>query len=401
MRLPLLFIVSQTESKTVGTAMPIPSHFISASQAKSFNSQKTTCKFSFLRKSVFIAPKIFIQYRYLSFYFATVSSDKAKELLLTRFDIPANPIADINSAWFLAGSCFSENMGRMLGSLSVETLQNPFGIIYNPHSLANILGKIATEYRYSVHDFYYSGGRFVSLDHHGSFSHPDAAPLADRINLLHDQSFEFISQAQIACITLGTARVWEMHDPARIVANCHKIPASEFQNRMLSETEIRQELFNCVEYLRMMNPDIKVLFTVSPVKHLREGIVSNSISKARLLSALSSFLDDMPECAYFPAYEIVTEELRDHRFYADDLAHPSAWTIRYIFSRFSECYFNSHSRQYLDAAIRLARLLEHRPHQTDNASLSLIKQKWADEIAKIKASFPEKTHWAAFDRFIS
>ena len=330
-----------------------------------------------------------------------MSPSQIKEQLFTRFDIPANPLASINSSWFFAGSCFSENIGRMLGSLSVEILQNPFGIIYNPHSLASVLGKIATEYRYSAHDFYYSNGRFVSLDHHGSFSHPEAEPLAERINQLHDQSFEFISKSDIACITLGTAWVWEMRDPARIVANCHKIPAAEFHHRLLSETEVRQEIFKCVEYLKLINPGIKILFTISPVKHLREGILNNSMSKARLISSLASFLEQMPECSYFPAYEIVCDELRDHRFYAEDLAHPSAWTIRYIFNRFTECCFDSRTRNYLDAAIRLARLLEHRPHQTDKASLTALKQKWAEEIDKLKSDYPEKTHWAAFDKFVS
>lgn len=330
-----------------------------------------------------------------------MSSNKFKDQLFTHFEIAPNPIATLNSSWFFAGSCFSENIGRMLGSLSVETLSNPFGIIYNPHSLATILGKIATEYRYSVHDFYYTNGRFVSLDHHGSFSHAEAGPLADRINLVHDHTFEFISKAEIACITLGTAWVWEMRDPSRIVANCHKIPASEFQHRLLSETEVRQELFKCVEYLKLINPGIKILFTISPVKHLREGLLNNSISKARLLSALASFLEQMPQCAYFPAYEMVCEELRDHRFYAEDLAHPSAWTIRYIFSRFTECCFNQQAQNYLNAAIRLARLLEHRPHQTDESAIQSLKQKWADEILKLKNDYPEKSHWDAFNGYLS
>ncbi len=329
-----------------------------------------------------------------------VSSSQNKEQLYTRFEIPANPIGTINSTWFFAGSCFSENIGRMLGSLSIETLQNPFGIIYNPHSLSTILGRIATEYRYSAHDLYYSNGRFVSLDHHGSFSHSEAIHLADHINQIHGQTFDFISKTDIACITLGTAWVWEMLDPSRIVANCHKIPATEFHHRLLSETEVRQELFKCVEYLKLINPGIKILFTVSPVKHLREGVVNNSISKARLISALSSFLEHIAECSYFPAYEIVNEELRDHRFYAEDLAHPSAWTIRYIFNRFSECCFDARTQNYLNAAIRLARFLEHRPHQTDNAALTSLQQKWVDEIEKLKTDYPEKTYWQVFDRYI-
>lgn len=316
-----------------------------------------------------------------------------KDRLTTRFQIDRITDAGINSRWFFAGSCFAENMGDTLQRLGFNTFLNPFGILYNPHSIATSLEKIATEYQYSVHDLYFTSGDFVSLDHHGSFRDASAELLARRINETNEHAFRAIENADYAVITLGTAWVWVFRDPQKIAGNCHRIASHEFTRRLLTEQEIRNELFKCVQYLRMIQPDIRVLFTVSPVKHLREGIVQNNISKSRLISSLASFLEQHPECHYFPAYEVVTEELRDHRFYAEDLAHPSNWTIRYIFQRFAETCLNEQANAYLAKAIQYLKMTQHRMLSPDPDAAAAWQAKLNQQLTQLKSEFPEKTDW--------
>ena len=212
-----------------------------------------------------------------------MTSYELKAGLTTDFPIPSIPVADINSKFFFIGSCFSENILSYLANTGYECAGNPFGILFNPSSIALSLEKTATEYRYSVHDFTYHTGEFHSMHHHGSFKHTDAAVLANKINEKIGQAHDFISLADIAIITPATSRVWQMRESGMIVGNCHKIPNHEFTSRLLTETEIGKSLRDCIYYLRLINPKIKILFTISPVKHLRDGIQENAISKSRLI----------------------------------------------------------------------------------------------------------------------
>lgn len=316
-----------------------------------------------------------------------------KDGLATPFQIPHTPVGDIQTAWYFLGSCFSEHMSDMLGSLGISSQGNPHGILYNPHSLATCLERVATGYRYSAQDLYFTNGEFVSLEHHGSFRDADAERLVSRLNEARELAHRQISDAGVMVVTLGTAWVWIFRDPAKIVGNCHRIPGHEFTRRMLSEQEVRSELFKMAQYLHMINPNIKLMLTISPVRHLREGIVQNTASKARLLSAVASFAEEHPDVLYFPAFEIVNEELRDHRYFAEDLAHPSAWTIRYIFERFSETCFDERAREYISQAIRYARMISHRLQTKEPEAAAAWDEKKKLALENLKKSFPEKTFW--------
>lgn len=322
-----------------------------------------------------------------------MSSEILKNKLNTEFAIEPNPFADINSRIFFIGSCFSENIFTFLNNTGFSCLKNPFGILFNPYSMARCIEKIATEYRFSAHDFTFHAGEFHSMLHHGSFKHQDADILATRINKMTEQAFEFLSTADIAIITPGTAKVWQMHQPEMIVGNCHKIPDHQFAARLLTETEIGKAYRDCIYYLRFINPNIRILFTISPVKHLRDGIRENVISKSRLISALSGLMEDHTDIMYFPSYEIQTEELRDHRFYAEDLAHPSAWATEYIFNRFCETCLTNNGREYLEDARKWMRLRNHRVMSENPADLQAWKIKCSGVLDALKKQYPSKTYW--------
>lgn len=324
-----------------------------------------------------------------------MSSEILKNKLNTEFIIEPNPLADINSRIFFAGSCFSENIFSLLHNAGFSCLKNPFGILFNPHSIARCIEKIATEYRFSAHDFTFQAGEFHSMLHHGSFKNQDADVLAARINKLTEQAFEFISNADIAIITPGTAKVWQMRQPEMIVGNCHKIPEHEFKSRILSESEIGKAYRDCIYYLRFINPNIRILFTISPVKHLRDGIQENLISKSRLISALSALREEHPDILYFPSYEIQTEELRDHRFYAEDLAHPTLWATEYIFKRFCETCLTESANQYLDNARNWIRMKNHRVMSENAAEKQSWENKCDEALKALKKQYPSKSYWPA------
>lgn len=315
-----------------------------------------------------------------------------KQGLLTRFDIPASPSIGINDPIFFIGSCFSENIGSRFSQLGFFTQINPFGILYNPVSIANAIEKITTDNHYSESDLFYYNTNFLSLDHHGSFHHRSAASLLTTINEGIQNSKNFLGNAHTAIITLGTSFVYILQSTEKIVANCHKIPGSEFRKILLSEGEIVESLEKCVLYLKKANPGIEIIFTISPVKHLRDGVLENATSKARLQSALASYLNTGRAigCSYFPSYEIVTEELRDHRFYAEDLAHPSAWTTLYIFNRFANTKLNDRAKEFLEPALKYVRMKNHRIMTQNEDEIAKWEQAKKDYWEKLVAQFPDK-----------
>jgi hypothetical protein len=335
------------------------------------------------------AAKIYIP-QSLLIYFATMPSETLKFKQNTHFPISNVNAVDLNSRFFFMGSCFSENMAARLEMSGMNCYSNPFGILYNPYSIAAAVERIASEYRYSAHDFTYHAGEFHSMQHHGSFKHKDAESLSLKINTAIEQAHEFLTTADIAIITPGTAKIWQMREPSMIVGNCHKIPNHEFNARILTDTEIQKAIIDTIYNLRLINPGITIMYTISPVKHLREGIQENLVSKSRLISALASVRAEHPEILYFPAYEIVTEELRDHRYYAEDLAHPSEWTIQYIFQRFCESHMPPRTLEYITEAWNWLRMKRHRPGAENN---EMWGKQCSDALEQLQKRFPEKLRW--------
>lgn len=268
---------------------------------------------------------------------------------------------------------------------------NPFGILYDPLSIARCAERLASGIEYSESELFFSSGTYHAMDHHGSFKSSDKIALLGQMNQLMQRSREFLKHADVAVITPGTAYAWYHQDTMRYVANCHKLDNKNFSRNLLTEKNIIETLQHTVSQLRSLNPNLKVMITLSPVKHLRDGVAENALSKSRLLSAIHQFIDSSAEAPdYFPAFEIMTEELRDHRFYAEDLAHPSDWSLSYIFSRFTESRFDERAQNYILKAGNYLKMLDHKIMSENEEKRKQWALKLTESRDALRSEFPEK-----------
>lgn len=320
-----------------------------------------------------------------------MNPESYKSKLFTSFTIPDNVYLGTTSRLLFCGSCFSENIGEKLKRFQFDVCINPFGILYDPLSIARFAERLASGIPYSESDLYFHAGMYHALDHHGSFSGKNAAVLIQDLNRRVDEARNFLGHADVAVLTPGTAYVYYHEDTQKYVANCHKLPNRNFSKTLLTEKNILEAWQLAVAKLRSLKPGLRIMFTVSPVKHLRDGISENAVSKARLLSAIHQFIDSYkdPLLDYFPAFEIMNEELRDHRFYESDLAHPNAWSVEYIFQKFLNSRFDTRSRNFFEKAARYLKMLDHRPMTSDVDELKLWELKKTEFRAELIREFPE------------
>ncbi|MDO4949741.1 MAG: GSCFA domain-containing protein [Bacteroidales bacterium] len=274
----------------------------------------------------------------------------------TRVESPCKVISlGYDDNMLLMGSCFAENFGSFLAKSKFTCCTNPFGVLYNPLSVAEALQQLYDGKQYGIDDLFLDdNGIWHSWMHHSSFS---SAHAEDTLRLIRQHAGEAdIYQRNVLIITFGTAWVYERD--GRIVGNCHKMPESTFTRRMLSTDEIvaRWEALPCLQ-----QGDTRVVFTVSPIRHQRDGFHANQLSKATLLLAVEELVRRHSHCTYFPSYEILMDELRDYRFYADDMLHPSSLAVQYVLERFQDTCLDTRARQILAQWESIQKLLAHRP----------------------------------------
>ncbi|HMK06581.1 MAG TPA: GSCFA domain-containing protein, partial [Flavobacterium sp.] len=251
-----------------------------------------------------------------------------------------NPI-DYNSGILSLGSCFAENMGEKFRYFKFQGVVNPFGIIFNPVSIEKLVSRIVNNQAFTEDDIFFYDDLWHCYEVHSELSHQDKVIFLDRLNQirndLHLQIFKFSN----CIITYGTSWVYRNKTSEKIVANCHKVPQSQFDKEILSVEVIEKSIQNTIDLIRKANPNCTFIFTVSPVRHLKDGFVENQRSKAHLITAIQQILNpESPFLNYFPSYEIMMDELRDYRFYAEDMIHPSQTAIDYIWERFFENYIS-------------------------------------------------------------
>ena len=268
-----------------------------------------------------------------------------------------------DSCMILAGSCFAGNIGNRLQEMKFNVESNPFGIQYNPLSIAAVLKRcVAGEpFDDSSPELFEHNGMWHSIMHHGDFSRNSKDELIENINSSLSRAHGMTKRCDIVIITFGTAYAYCRRSDGLTVGNCHKLPAREFERRLLGIEEIIEATSEVIRIYRELNKDVKFLFTVSPIRHLRDGAHDNQKSKATLLLAIDGIMARHEGCHYFPAYEIVLDELRDYRFYADDMVHPSAMAIEYIWECFGECYFDQNVRKLNERIKEISRGMAHRP----------------------------------------
>ena len=294
------------------------------------------------------------------------------------------------SRLLLAGSCFAGNIGAMLADRKFRIESNPFGILYNPLSIATMLTRVidGEEFTASSPEIFEHGGKWHSILHHSDFSQNSKEQLLETINSRLAKAHNAAKECDIVIVTLGTAYAYTRTSDNAVVGNCHKLPASTFTRRLLDIEEIANAMSTVIDRFRSINPQIKFMFTISPIRHLRDGAHDNQKSKATLLLATDRIMSLYPDnTLYFPAYEILLDELRDYRFYADDMVHPSSVAVGYIWECFGKCYFNDSTARLNNEVEQIIRGMEHRPFDaTSEASKGFLE----NLIKKIEAI--EKRH---------
>ena len=258
------------------------------------------------------------------------------------------------------GSCFADNIGNYMKYYGFKLHQNPYGIIYNPISISQCIKQIINHKIYTIEDLIFFNGLYHSLDHHGSFNNADSEAGLNKINWGINKANQFWQKTDVLIITWGTAVIYEYNEQDRIVANCHKIPAQKFTIRILSTDEILDEYIPLLDNLLAQNPQLHILFTLSPIRHLRDGAVPNTISKSILRTAMYELENRYTQITYFPAYELLMDELRDYRFYNEDMLHPTEQAIRYIWGKFSYTYFSQPTLEIVQQIGELKTQLSHR-----------------------------------------
>lgn len=285
------------------------------------------------------------------------------------------------------GSCFAEDVALRLQRSMLPVCINPFGTLYNPASIAAVLDRLMAERPYTSDELIAHDGLWHSMDHHSRFSSVDPNKALSRINEAYTDGCQRLKSASHLIVTFGTAYVFEQD--GRVVANCHKMPASMFVRRCLSVAEIVALWMPLVDRLKAFNPTLDITFTVSPVRHLSDGAHGNQLSKATLLLAVDRIIAAHKDsCHYFPSYEIVLDELRDYRFYAADMAHPSDVAVDYVAERFKQSCLTAEAQQIAARCEKLYARLQHRPLTDDVAAAARFRDATAKAAADLAAAYP-------------
>lgn len=263
------------------------------------------------------------------------------------------------------GSCFADNLGQLLQKNKFEVLVNPFGTTYNPISIHQVL-QYAIQHSLPSNDTYGElNETHFNYDFHSTFSALDKPILERNIATAIDKSHQFLKSASLLLITYGTSWVYEHQ--GRIVANCHKMPAKHFNKQLLTQKKILESFDNLYKQLIALNPNIRIILTLSPVRHIKDTLELNAVSKSILRISCHTLSEIYPQVEYFPAYEIVLDDLRDYRFYDRDLLHPSPEAIAYIWKIFGERYFTNDTLKFIKQWEEITKALEHRPTLPDTA----------------------------------
>lgn len=283
------------------------------------------------------------------------------------------------------GSCFATEIGKQFEAARMPVLINPSGTVYNPVSVWNTLEMIIEGKEYTFEDIYNHGGTWISFNHYTDFSSDNPDILLGRINSARAKALKFISSAKFLFITFGTARVYRQKKSGRIVSNCHRIPGSEFTNELLDPSEIVSLWDRVLTKLYSLYPKLKVVFTVSPVRHWKDGAHGNQVSKSVLFVAVEKLLGHPSDPGYFPAYELLMDDLRDYRFYDDEMLHPSKSAINYVWQKFSGCYLDRQTIELRNEVIKITKALDHKFKNTSERKKKEFALSLLEKIRKIES----------------
>ena len=304
---------------------------------------------------------------------------------------------DYDSKILLLGSCFAENMGEKFDYFKFQTTINPFGIIFNPVSLEKLIRRSVEKRKFTENDIFFHNDLWHCFEVHSELSNSDKDAFLESLNDLISSTNKHLSDSTHIIITLGTSWVYRLRqaqsDSDGVVANCHKVPQKEFTKELLSIQQIEESIESIISLVHSVNPNCKFIFTVSPVRHIKDGFIENTLSKAHLISAIHSVLNRKFSTSlelttqnniYFPSYEIMMDELRDYRFYGEDMLHPNQTAIDYIWIQFFQNYISESEFGLMNDICSIQKGLNHRPFNPNTKSHQKFLEATKIKIGKIQ-----------------
>ena len=296
---------------------------------------------------------------------------------------------EVEDRIFSIGSCFATEMTDLLQNGQLQTFNNPFGTLFNPFSINAAVKKLHDADFYEEGDLISFNDEVISLDHHSSFTTRFVHQTLDKINFQIEKGNQFLQKTNLILITYGTSYAYEFLPKKKLVSNCHKIPGKYFEKRLLTNLELTDSIYETIVNLKdIARADVQILFTVSPVRHTKDGMVENNLSKSKLITAIHEILPQFENCHYLPVYEIVMDDLRDYRFYKEDLIHPNSQAINYIWEKFGNAYFSDETMDFIEENFKIAKSLDHKTaDETDpkyQQFLEKLKERISVQQAKVK-----------------
>ena len=311
------------------------------------------------------------------------------------FDIKslAEPINHVHNI-LLVGSCFTENIGEKLKKHKFKVLENPNGIVFNPVSVAETIINIVENKQYDGTDLFQHNEAWHSWQHHSRFSGLSVEEALHKINTSTKEAHDYIKNADYLMITLGSAWIYTLTENASnakvgtVAANNHKAPADWFNRRLMEFGQVITVLGTMLDRLGALNPNIKVIFTISPVRHLREGVIDNNRSKAVLISAVHHLIEQLPKLYYFPAYELVIDDLRDYRFFAEDLVHPNYHATQYVWEKFVNACMNQDTKQLMEEIASINLAFNHKAFNPTSQQHKKFLESYYTKTKQLQETFP-------------
>lgn len=297
----------------------------------------------------------------------------------------------------LLGSCFAENMGEKFNYFKFQATTNPFGIIFNAVSLEKLICRAVENRKFTENDIFFHNELWHCYEVHSELSNPDKEVFLSNLNSILESTHRHIAALTHCIITLGTSWVYSNIETHEIVANCHKVPQKQFTKELLSIEQTEKSLENIILLIHSVNPNCHFIFTVSPVRHIKDGFIENTLSKAHLIAAIHSILNKKFSTSlevtnqnrnYFPSYEIMMDELRDYRFYAEDMLHPNQTAIDYIWLRFYEHYISESAAKLMEEVDAIQKGLAHLPFNPNTESHQKFLAQLNLKIETIKKKLP-------------
>ncbi len=310
-----------------------------------------------------------------------------------RTEIEISPVPypiDYRSKIFGLGSCFVDHIQKKLDLYLFPNKINSFGVIFNPYSIQNILERIVYKKYFKEEELFFHEKRWKSFELHSSFNQLNKEILIEKVNQEIEDSHRFLKEADWVFFTFGTAWVYRLKKTGKIVSNCHKMPQKEFEKYLLSPIEIKNIFQQIIDLVQQIAPPAKILFTISPVRHLKDGFMENQRSKARLIDAVQDRINDK-DIFYFPSYEILMDDLRDYRFYKKDLVHPNEMAVDYIWEKFSDALIDHSIKKDMKIIQSINKYMGHKAFigkkeysEKIQEKINYIRQKYPDIYTKIK-----------------